>query len=468
MKKSDEIKKQIDDLLIKAEAIQNLASNANDGDGRELTADERKSWDEIMDKEGGQLAKLELDLKAAIQLEEEQARLRSVRSMLSTPETVFDRNGSGSATPAIPGNVRIVMPRLKAFKGNGSIDQAQRDAYDCSLWFKSILLRTSRPEMAQAARDKLISRRGNEWYATQNETAPTDGGYLVPPQFESAVIVFREQVGIARKLARVVPMSSDTWTTMKQTAGTTVYYPGEETKLTASSASFGRYTLTAKKRAILSYVSAELRDDAAVAVMDNLATDMAHQFALKEDQEFVAGDATSTYGGVLGVRSANIAATASVAQAATGNDTWPELTYADCALAMSKLADKYRGLQCSWLCSGPFKWQVFDRLTLAQGGAASDVMVNGVPTAAFAGYPIFVSDRMPTSTAAATVCALFGAFGNAVTLGDRAGIAVAVSEHYAFDTDQIAVRATTRYDIKVHEPGDTSTAGGIVGLKTAA
>lgn len=467
MKKSDQLKKEVDDLLDEVEALQNVAAKHDDGKGREFNEQEQARWTEVMAKDTGVLAVKQEELKQAEIREEEKRRVRSVRDSLNATNPVFDSTGAGPAggIPAIPSNVRHISPTLKAFTGNGNREQAQKDAYDCGLWFKSYLMRNHRPEVAQAARDKVIARRGIEWFNTQNETTPTDGGYLVPPEFERAVIVYREQVGVARKLARVIPMSSDTWTGVKQSSGTTVYYPGEEGAITPSSAALSRYTLTAKKRAILSYVSSELRDDAMVSVMDLLASDMGHQFGLQEDKEFVKGDGTGTYGGVQGVRPAVIAATASVATASSAT-TWATLALADFLAAMSLLQDKYRGLQLSWLCSGPFKWQAMDRLALAQGGAVAVDVVSGQPRPMFLGYPVEISDRMPTTTATATVAALFGAFGNAVTLGNRSGIEVMLSEHYAFNTDQIAVRATTRYDINCHEEGDTSTAGAIVGLAT--
>lgn len=461
MKKSDQIKKSIDDALIQAEALQNIASKEE----RELTADEQSTWDGLMAKETGQVAVLEGEFKKAQVFEEEQRRVRATRDLITAQSPTFDTTGTGPATPAIPSSVRVLPQKLKAFRGNGDLGQAQRDAYDCGLWFMSLMLRGSRPEAAQSAREKLIARRGAEWYATQSESVPADGGYLVPPQFEAAVIVYREQVGVARKLARVVPMISDTWTGIKQSSGTTVYYPGEEGAITPSSLALGRYTLTAKKRAILSYVSSELNADNIVPIMDLLATDMGHQFGLKEDQEFVAGDGTSTYGGVQGVKPAVTAATASVATASSAS-TWATLTLADFFSCLSLLGDKYRGLPLAWLCSGPFKWQTMDRLALAQGGAVAMDVINGQPQPMFLGYPVMISDRMPTTTAVSTIGALFGAFGNAVVLGDRAGIGVAVSEHYLFNTDQIAVRATARYDINVHEEGTTAAAGAIVGLST--
>jgi hypothetical protein len=258
VKKSDDIKKQMDDLLVRVEALQNLASKEN----RDFTPEEQGEWDRIMKSvkkddgsidlaKSGELAKLRAEYDKAIAFEEEVARARAARaSLTSNPQQVFDNTGAGPAAPPVPMNVRILTPNLVAFKGQGNKEQALRDAYDCGLWFKSLLLRGRHPEAAQAAKDKLIARRGHEWFATQNETTPTDGGYLVPPQFENAVIVYREQVGVSRRLARVVPMTSDTWTTMKQSSGTGVYYPGEEGAITDSDANFSRYSLVAKKRAI--------------------------------------------------------------------------------------------------------------------------------------------------------------------------------------------------------------------------
>jgi HK97 family phage major capsid protein len=462
VKKSDELKQKIADATDRAEAIVNLAKD-DKGNDRSLSADESKSWKAIMDEKDGELAKLNAELKAALAYEAEVARLQAARAALATPvQPVFNPTGAGPAVPAVPTNARIITPTLRAFKGA----DAARDAYDCGLWFIANALRGSKPALANDCREKAIARRGMEWFATQNEGTPADGGYLVPTQFENAVIVYREQVGVARKLARVVQMTSDNWVSMKQTSGTTVYYPGEETAITASDANFARYSLTAKKRAILAYVSSELNADSAVSIMDLLASDMGHQFALKEDQEFIAGDGTSTYGSVTGVRPAVIAATAGVYSPIADEDAWEELTTATHLATMALVADKYRGGTLSWVCSQSYKWQVMDRLAIAQGGAGAFDLVGGQMVPRFLGYPVITTDRMPTTTAVSQVSALFGNFSDAAIIGDRSGLEVKLSEHVAFTTDQIAVRGTTRYDIHVHEEGNTSTAGAIVGLET--
>jgi len=350
--------------------------------------------------------------------------------------------------------VRVKDSAVKAF------DNAN-EAFNAYLWLKG------RVGGDSACREKFEARCGTAWLGTQTEGSPSQGGYLVPPGFARAIMVSRQETGALRKLARIVKMDSDTLAYPKQTAGTTVYYPGEEGSITASDLDFGRVNLTAKKRAIYSLVSNELRDDSAVSIMDLLAQDMGHQLALKEDAEGIAGDGTSTYGGVQGIRPAVIAATASVFTPSADEDEWSELTYPTFAGVMATLPAKYRvAKNLKWLCSPAFKWAVMDRLAIASNGAVSQVFVDGIPQDRFLGYEVVVSDDMPSTTAVSQVCAIFGNFDRAVLLGERTEVRIATSEHIAFQTDQTAVRATVRYDVAVHEQGDTSTAGSIVGLST--
>jgi len=72
---------------------------------------------------------------------------------------------------------------------------------------------------------------------------------------------------------------------------------------------------------------------------------------------------------------------------------------------------------------------------------------------------------MPTATATATTAALFGAFSQAVIIGDRSGIRIATSDQFAFDTDRMAIRGTARYDINCYLSG---ASGPISAVKTAS
>jgi HK97 family phage major capsid protein len=59
---------------------------------------------------------------------------------------------------------------------------------------------------------------------------------------------------------------------------------------------------------------------------------------------------------------------------------------------------------------------------------------------------------------------MFGDLSLAATLGDRRQITVGLSQDRYFVEDQIGIKATQRYDINVHDLGDTSDAGPLVAL----
>jgi HK97 family phage major capsid protein len=108
-------------------------------------------------------------------------------------------------------------------------------------------------------------------------------------------------------------------------------------------------------------------------------------------------------------------------------------------------------------------------LLVAAGGntiATLEAGAAGGPT--FLGYRAVFTEQMPKATAVSQVCCLFGAFAQAVVLGQRTGVEIGQSEQFAFDEDVLTIKARTRYDIKVHEPGTVSVVGAYVGLQTAA
>ena len=329
---------------------------------------------------------------------------------------------------------------FKAFKG----PNAAQDAFDAGKWLRSVV--------------------NGDIRATATEGVPSQGGYVVPTPLHNAIINARELAGVSRKVAHVIPMTSDSLDVPKKTDGPMVYYPAEAGAITASDQTWGSVALTAKKRAILSYVSQELVDDSIIPIMDDLASQMGTEFAVQEDNEFINGDGTGTYGSEVGLLSAIHAS--AVATAAAGIDTWAELTIANHTDAMGKLNSKWWPYGTSWICSAQYYYQVMLRLIASAGGnAIRDMEAGAAGIPMFLGMPVHFTSAMPTSTAVAQVSALFGAFNQAVIIGDRVPTRIALSDQFAFDTDRLALRATTRYDINVHE---STATGPYVGLKTAA
>ena len=49
-------------------------------------------------------------------------------------------------------------------------------------------------------------------------------------------------------------------------------------------------------------------------------------------------------------------------------------------------------------------------------------------------------------------------------MGERRGVTIKRSEHRYFENDQIGLLGTERFDVNVHDMGDTATAGPLVSL----
>lgn len=302
------------------------------------------------------------------------------------------------------------------------------------------------------------------------ETVNTSGGYLVPEEFETTLIDLREQYGVFRRNLRPTPMARDTKTVPKRASGLTAYYVGENASITESTKGWGRVQLIAKKLAVLAKYSSELDEDSIINTGDDLAGEIAYAFANAEDNAGFVGDGTSTYGGITGVRTAidAVSSNAGIATQLSGN-TWAATTLADFNNVKSKLPQyaTVRG-NCKWFVSSAFWANVMEKLALAAGGVTSLEILSGAPNPRFLGFPVEISQVLPTATAVATIPALLGDLNLACAMGDRRQTTIAFSEHLNFAEDEIAIRGTERFDINCHAPGTSTTAGPVVAYKTGS
>lgn len=463
--KIKDLEEKITELMDEAQALSNVA----DKEERELTDEEHKRWTEIMDDESGVLHKLQADLDKANTIAAEKKRLARIRGQMNQVRDFREGDDHGGATindhsgNANKPRVRMFsrLGRLRAFKG----EHAAEDAYLAGQWLKAVAgrLRNQRNDRAEE-----YCQRHGVILDTATEGTDTAGGFLVPDPLSNAIINYRELSGVSRQIVRVMPMTSDTLDVPKKTGTTTVTYPGEATAGTPSDQTWGQVSLAVKKRMVLSKVSQELNDDAIIAIMDDLAAEIGSDLAIQEDNELVNGDGTATYGSETGLLAALGAAGTNTAE--TGDSTWDTLDMEDFTDTMALLPDKFHARMPSWLCSTAFYFSVMLRLEAAAGGntIASLTAGDSGRGRVFLGYPVFLTSQMPTATATSQVSVLFGAFSAAVLLGDRMAIRIDQSKDRYFDEDVLALRATTRYDINVHEGGDGSNAGAYVGLSTSA
>jgi HK97 family phage major capsid protein len=346
---------------------------------------------------------------------------------------------------------------LKAFRDmpleNGKTLKAEEAAYRAGQW---LLARVYNNEKAQKfCRDNGID------YRVMSGSALSTGGAVIPVEMEQAVIDLRDTYGVARQLANVRPMTSDSLQIPRRDSGLTAYYFADDdgTGITASDKGWGQVTLNAKKLGVLARVSRDMVEDAIINVIDDLAREMAYAFAVAEDQAFIDGDGTSTYGGITGIRTKlNGTAYASLIDLTSGDDQFTEVIASDLALIMGSVA-AYAKMGAVWLISETGKSLMFDRLALAAGGNTM-IDVAGQPRPSYAGYPIITSQAMPTTQAAQNdqIMFMFGRFDMAASLGSRRGIEVQVLQERYAELGQLGIVATERYDIVVHDLGSTTAA----------
>lgn len=309
----------------------------------------------------------------------------------------------------------------------------------------------------------------------QTEGTNTAGGYLVPPEFSSELIKLVLEYGVARRLFRTRPMSRDTLSIPRRTGGLTAYFVGEASAGTASQMAFDQVQLVAKKLMTLSLVSSEVNEDAVISWADQLADEASRAIAYKEDLCGFLGTGTSTYGGIVGISTAlgNLNGTDEGGGLILGSgNAYSELTLADFHRVVGR-TPSYARAGAVWVVSPSFHDAVMQRLQTAAGGNQITQVAGGGIMNQFLGYPVVLSEVMPTTEANSQICALFGNFAQAVSFGDRKQMTMSMSEHATvggvsvFETDQYAVRVTERFDIVAHDIGTASVAGPVVGLITA-
>lgn len=417
-------------LIDEMEAIAEVAST----EGRDLTAAEKLAFDGRDDESKA--------LDAQIEIEK---RLETKRVASAKPV----------AAAVVPAQARKRHGSLKAFKG----PTAEEDAYSSGMFLKSTLF-------GDGAATEWCHERGlvNKYQGGGTNTA---GGYLVPTQMETAIIDLRETYGTFRQYVRTIPMSSDRVAIPRRTGGVTAYFVDENTAITESEKTWGQVMLVAKKLGALTRLSTELAEDAVINIADDLAQEMAYAFAKKEDECGWVGDGTSTYGGVIGFKPKFVAGLGSfvgAVDAASGNDTFAEVTTADFLKVVGTLPN-YARANAKWYCSQYAFANAMHRLSTAAGGATM-MEFGGEMKKSFLGYEVVIDQSLPAvATDLSDVpMVYFGDIGLAAKMGSRRGIAVrTLNERYA-EYDQIGVMATERFDIVVHDIGDASNAGAVVAL----
>lgn len=314
-------------------------------------------------------------------------------------------------------------------------------------------------------------------YAAHYEGAgDTSGSHIfVPDEFENDLIRLRESRGVARQALRVRPMASDIKKVPRRTSGLTHYYVGEAAQITESTAGYDQVTLTAKKVGAIAVMSTELDEDSVIDFGDELAGEIGYAFANAEDEALFNGDGTSTYGGVQGLRNRLDTLTAGTAPGLVlgAGNAYSELTIGNFESLVGALP-QYADVpgQVAWYCHKVFAWSVFKRLALVAGGNTKDD-IEGNQGMFFLGYPVRVSQVMPSTEANDQIPCIFGNLNLGAKMGSRRGETIEFSTEATvgsanlFEDDLMAVKGTERFALTVHDFGTDTVAGPICGLQMA-
>lgn len=268
----------------------------------------------------------------------------------------------------------------------------------------------------------------------------SEGGYLVPDEFEKTLVQSLGKKRIVREHAYVFQTNSGSHKIPVVTTKGTASWIDEEGAIPEGDDAFGQQTIGAHKVGTIIKVSEELLNDAAFDLEGYFSAEFARRIGNREEDAFFNGDGASKPLGILADDGgADIGVTAASATAITAEEIISlfyslEAPYRENAIWVfndSTMA-AIRKLKGS---DGQFLWQK----ALHEGDHET-----------LLGKPVFTSPFMP-EIAAGSKPVLFGDF-SFYWIGDRQGVTFKrLNERYA-DTGQIGFLATKRVDAKLVLP----------------
>jgi HK97 family phage major capsid protein len=270
--------------------------------------------------------------------------------------------------------------------------------------------------------------------------ADTEGGYLVPDEFENTLVKALNSEHIIRNHARVFQTNSGSHKIPVVTAKGTASWVDEEGPIPEGDDAFGQQTIGAHKVGTIIKVSEELLNDSAFDLEGYFTDEFARRIGDKEEDAFFNGDGV---GKPLGILADNGGAEVGVTTASATAITAEEIIN-----LYYSLKAPYRR-KAIWVFSDATMAAV-RKLKGSDGQFLWQKAMNEGEHATLLGRPIYTSAFMPELGAGNKV-ALFGDL-HFYWIGDRQGISFKrLNERYA-DTGQVGFVATKRLDGKLVLP----------------
>jgi len=127
----------------------------------------------------------------------------------------------------------------------------------------------------------------------------SEGGYLVPDEFERTLVEALEEENIFRQIANVITTSSGDRKIPVVASKGTASWVDEEGQIPESDDSFAQVSIGAYKLATMIKVSEELLNDSVFNLEQYIAREFARRIGAKEEEAFFVGDGSGKPTGIL-------------------------------------------------------------------------------------------------------------------------------------------------------------------------
>ena len=268
----------------------------------------------------------------------------------------------------------------------------------------------------------------------------TEGGYLVPDEFERTLVDTLEDENIFRRLSNVITTSSGDRKIPVVASKGTASWIDEEGAIPESDDSFGQVSIGAYKLGTMIKVSEELLNDSVFNLETYIAKEFARRIGNKEEDTFFTGDGSGKPTGIL---------------AATGGAQLGVTAASATAITIDEILDLFYSLKAPYRNKAVFVMndatvKAIRKLKDGQGQYLWQPSLQAGTPDTILNRPVYTSAYVP-NIAASAKSIIFGDFGY-YWVADRQGrVFKRLNELYAA-TGQVGFVATQRVDGKLILP----------------
>lgn len=268
----------------------------------------------------------------------------------------------------------------------------------------------------------------------------TEGGYLVPDEFERTLVDTLEEENIFRRLANVITTASGDRKIPVVASKGTASWIDEEGAIPESDDSFGQVSIGAYKLGTMIKVSEELLNDSVFNLETYISKEFARRIGNKEEDSFFTGDGSGKPTGIL---------------AATGGAQLGVTTSSATAISIDEVLDLFYSLKAPYRNKAVFVMndatvKAIRKLKDGQGQYLWQPSLQASTPDTILNRPLHTSTYVPAVAAAAKTI-VFGDF-SYYWVADRQGrVFKRLNELYAA-TGQVGFVATQRVDGKLILP----------------